>query len=104
MNDLWRTHVEHLVAACSEAKMLGTGDGVIPQFADDYLTWTPPKSKDLRMASASQRFTHMVSFEDAQNAANVENLMEDGYSFTEACIRLKLKPLVHYTITRAVNV
>ena len=77
---------------------------MIPQFADDYLTWTPPKSKDLRMASASRRFTHMVSFEDAQHAADVEKLMEDGYSFTEACIRLKLKPLVHYTITRAVNV
>jgi hypothetical protein len=44
---------------------------------------------------------HVVHFEDPQHWEAVAALIEDGYTFREAAIRLKLRPLVDYTITRS---
>jgi hypothetical protein len=44
---------------------------------------------------------HVVHFEDPQHWEAVAALIEDGYTFREAATRLKLRPLVDYTITRS---
>jgi hypothetical protein len=44
---------------------------------------------------------HVVHFEDPQHWEAVAALIEDGYTFREAAIQLKLRPLVDYTITRS---